>query len=182
MYEDKVSPISSRVQVSRLPKNGLEIIVEADAEQREALADEHDLRSVETFKAVLNVTAWRKGGVKVAGRVKAVIVQDCVVTLEPVEQVVDEEVSGLFLPEGSKLAVPTRSIEGEILLDAEGEDSPELFSGDFVDVGQLAEEFFAMGIDPYPRRPDAQVGVTEEEDEESKGPLYEQLKALQKKS
>lgn len=182
MFEDKVSPISHKVQVSRLPKNGLEVTIEADEEQREQLAEEHALRSVDALKATLNVTAWKKGGVKVAGRVVANIVQDCVVTLEPVEQVVDEEVSGLYVPEGSKLAIPVRSIEGEILLDAEGEDSPETFSGDFVDVGHLAEEFFAMGIDPYPRKPGAEVKSVEDDDDAPRGPLYEKLKALQKKS
>jgi hypothetical protein len=86
------------------------------------------------------------------------------------------------VPEGSKLAIPVRSIEGEILLDAEGEDSPETFSGDFVDVGHLAEEFFAMGIDPYPRKPGAEVKSVEDDDDAPRGPLYEKLKALQKKS
>ena len=41
---------------------------------------------------------------------------------------------------------------GEILLDAEGPDSPETFSGDTIDVGALAEEFFGLAIDPYPRK------------------------------
>jgi hypothetical protein len=58
--------------------------------------------------------------VKVEGRVEALIVQECVVTLDPVEEGIDEEVSALFLPEGSKLALPQRSAEGEIILDAEG--------------------------------------------------------------
>jgi hypothetical protein len=75
MFEDKVSPISHKVQVSRLPKNGLEVTIEADEEQREQLAEEHALRSVDALKVTLNVTAWKKGGVKVAGRVVANIVQ-----------------------------------------------------------------------------------------------------------
>ena len=115
------------------------------------------------------------------GRVRASLVQDCVVTLDPVRSEVDEEISALFLPEGSRLATPRQSPEGEILLDAEGEDGPELFSGDTIDVGQLAEEFFALGIDPYPRKPGIAVENAPEPEEEKRGPLFEKLQALAKK-
>lgn len=180
------SPVSFPVHIGRLPSKGMAVEIEADDEQRAALAAAHDLRAVAAFKATLHVSGWKKGGVKVAGRVKATIVQDCVVTLEPVEQVVDEEVSSLFLPEGSKLAIPARSAEGEIVLDAEGDDSPELFSGDTIDVGKLAEEFFTLGIDPYPRKAGVSVGPEENEQEdgqeEERGPLFEQLQALKSRT
>jgi hypothetical protein len=42
-----------------------------------------------------------------------------------------------------------------LLLDAEGPDAPETFEGDQIDVGALAEEIFALSIDPYPRLPEA---------------------------
>lgn len=182
MQDESLSPISNTVQVSRLPKKGLSITIEADAEQRAALAKDHELQAVDSFVAKLEVSAWKKGGIKVVGTVDALIVQSCVVTLEPITAKISEDVSGMFLPEGSKLAVPARNAEGEILLDAEGDDAPELFSGDIVDVGKLAEEFFAMGIDPYPRKSGADVKSVLGEDEEPRGPLYEKLKQLQTKS
>jgi len=39
------------------------------------------------------------------------------------------------------------------MLDADGADSPETFVGDRIDVGAVAEEFFELAIDPYPRKP-----------------------------
>jgi hypothetical protein len=182
MQDESLSPVSNTVQVSRLPKKGLSITIDADADQRAALAKEHDLQAVDSFVAKLDVSAWKKGGIKVVGSVDATIVQSCVVTLEPIKQVISEDVSGMFLPEGSKLAVPARNAEGEILLDVEGEDGPELFMGDIVDVGKLAEEFFAMGIDPYPRKSGVDVKAVLGEDEEPRGPLYEKLKQLQSKT
>lgn len=175
------SPVSFPVHVARLPKNGMSVTIEADPAQREALAAAHGLVSVGDFRADLDVTAWKKGGVRVAGRVVARIVQQCVVTLDPVEETVDEAVSALFVPEGSKLALPRRSAEGEILLDAEGEDAPELFSGDTVDVGQLAEELFALGVNPYPRRAGVAVAAPGDDAPRERGPLYEKLQALEKK-
>lgn len=175
------SPVSYPVHVSRLPRKGMAVRIEADAAQRALLAAVHGLRSVESFIAQIEVSAWKKGGVRVSGKVEARIVQDCIVTLEPVEETVGEEVSALFLPEGSRLALPKRTAEGEIVLDPEGEDAPETFHGDTVDVGQLAEEFFALGINPYPRRPGVAVEIGGDGAGEQRGPLYEKLKSLRKK-
>ena len=177
------SPVTYPVHVARLPKTGLHVKIDANEEERAALATVHELVTVHSFKADLDVTTWKKGGVRVEGTVSARIVQSCVTTLDPVEETVEEHVSAMFVPEGSKLAVPKKSVEGEILLDAEGEDGPETFSGDTVDVGQLVEEFFALGINPYPRRADvsADAPVNAGEDDEPRGPLYEKLQALKKK-
>lgn len=174
------SPVSFPVHVARLPRKGMRVEIEADDGQRAALAAAHGLEGVDSFRAELDVIAWKKGGVKVEGRVRARIVQACIVSLEPVEQAVDEDVSALYLPEGSKLALPQRSAEGEMILDPEGEDAPETFSGDSIDVGQLAEEFFALGIDPYPRKAGAAL-ATGGEGDAPRGPLFEKLQALRKK-
>lgn len=182
MSEQTRSPVSFPINVARLPKKGMEVVIEADDAQREALAAAHDLRTVERFTAKLEVHSWKKGGVRVAGHVRADIVQDCIVTLDPVAETVDEEVSALLLPENSKLMVPKRSAEGEILLDAEGDDAPEPFTGDTIDVGQLAEEFFALGINPYPRKAGVAVeAAADGQEDEKRGPLYEKLQALKKK-
>ena len=176
-----MSPISFPVNVARLPQRGMEVTIEADETQRAALAAGHDLVGVSSLVAEMTVTSWKKGGVRVGGRIRARIVQSCIVTLEPVEGSVDEEVSALFLPEGSRLVVPKRSAEGEILLDAEGEDAPETFSGDTIDIGALAEEFFELGIDPWPRKAGASLPGTADLPDEPAGPLSEQLRQLRRK-
>ena len=182
MNELTPSPISYPVHVSRLPKSGTTVVIDADEEQRAALAALHGLVEVNKLVAKLDVSAWKKGGVKVSGYVSAELVQSCIVTLEPVPETLEEKISAVFLPEGSRLSVPQRSAEGEILLDPTGDDAPELFSGDIVDVGVLAEEFFTLGINPYPRAEGASVQAGDEETEEKRGPLYEKLQALRQKS
>jgi uncharacterized metal-binding protein YceD (DUF177 family) len=175
------SPISFAISVARLPQRGTSLTIEADSDQREALAAQHDLLEVKRFHADMIATPWKKGGVKVTGRVRAEVVQSCIVTLDPVDGVVDEEVSALFLPEGSKLALPRRGTDGEILLDAEGDDGPELFSGDSIDVGQLVEEFFALGLDPYPRKAGVSLPGSGLDTDATPGPLGEKLLELRKK-
>ncbi len=150
------SPVSLQVDVSRLPAKGVAVKLEADDAQRTALAEHHQLDAVNTFGFDLRVSPWKRDGARVSGRVAADISQTCVVSLEPLETKIDEEISALFVPETSRLALRAGD-DGEILLDADGDDAPETFSGTRIDVGALAEEFFALAIDPYPRRKDAEI-------------------------
>jgi hypothetical protein len=144
--------VSFKANVARLPHKGLTVVIDADAAQRIALAEEHDLLSVESYRAELLVAPWKRNGVKVSGSVVADITQACIVTLEPVVAHINEPVDALLLPEQSELGRQGFDGGGEILLDAEGPDSPETFSGDTIDVGALAEQFFGLAIDPYPRK------------------------------
>ena len=178
------SPVSFKASVTRLPQSGMPVLVDADARQREALAAAHGLVSVERFHAELLVAPWKRNGVRVSGRVEADITQQCVVTLDPLRAKVEEAVEGLFLPEDSKLGRLGFEAGGEIHIDAEGPDSPETFSGDTIDVGALAEQFFALGIDPYPRKPGATMAFADEGDASSQpeGPLQEKLRQLKPKS
>ncbi|TIX10568.1 MAG: DUF177 domain-containing protein, partial [Mesorhizobium sp.] len=100
---DPQSPVSFVANVARLPQKGLPVTIEADERQRAALAVEHELLSVERYRAELLVAPWKRNGVKVSGRVEADITQACIVTLDPVEAHIDEPVEALFLPEQSKL-------------------------------------------------------------------------------
>ena len=181
MSDAAESPIAFKVNVSRLPMKGMPVTIDADEAQRESLATVHDLVAVERFRAQILVSPWKGDGAKVAGQVRARIVQSCIVTLEPVENEIDESFTALFLPEGSKLALPIGE-HGEIVLDPQGEDAPEQFKGDRIDVGQLAEEYFALGIDPYPRKPGVALPRDDGDGEDDRGPLAEKLEALRKKS
>ncbi len=45
---------------------------------------------------------------------------------------------------------------GEMVLDPDGPDLPETFTGDTIDAGDIVAEFAALAIDPYPRKPGAE--------------------------
>ena len=156
-HVDTQSPVSFFANVARLPQKGLPVVIEADAAQRAVLAEEHGLLSVEAYRAELLVVSWKRNGVRVSGHVEADITQACIVTLDPVQAHIDEPVEALLLPEDSKLGRQGFDGGGEILLDADGPDSPETFSGDIIDVGALAEQFFGLAIDPYPRKAGASL-------------------------
>lgn len=177
------SPVAFNVNVMRLPEKGMPVVIDADEAQRAALAADHGLLDVEKWRAELLVAPWKRNGVKVSGQVAADITQECVVTLEPLAAHVSEPVSALFFPENSKLGRLGFHGEGEVHLDPDGPDSPETFTGDVIDVGSLAEQFFGLAIDPYPRKEGASLDSTAGDDAEDKtGPLYEKLRLLGKKS
>lgn len=177
--KQNTSPISFKVNVARLPKKGMPVVIEASEAERAELARAHHLVAVDTFRAELTVLAWKRNGVSVQGSVVADIIQSCVVTLEPLAATVDEAVAAVFLPEDSKLGRELFDVGGEIMIDLDGPDSPEIFSGDSIDVGALAEEFFGLGIDPYPRREDAGPATTRGlEQPEEKGALQQNLRKL----
>lgn len=165
--DDHRSPVSFDVNIARLPQKGMPVRIEANAEQRAALAAAHGLESVESYVADLQVTAWKRHGVRVSGSIRAKITQTCVVTLEPLDAVIDEDVEGLFLPDNSKLGRQGFETGGEIVIDVDGDDAPETFSGDHIDVGALSEEFFGLAIDPYPRKPGADVPARQETADEA---------------
>lgn len=177
------SPVTFLAHVGRLPKKGMPVVIEADSRQRAALAREHGLLDVRSWRADLLVEPWKRNGVKVSGRVVADIVQECVVTLDPLENRIDEAVEGVFLPEDSKLGRLGLESAGEILVAAEGPDSPETFAGDKIDVGAFAEEFFGLAIDPYPRKKGVEIApvVADDGSDEADGPLQQKLKALRDK-
>lgn len=154
MTELERSPISFPVDVRRLPQKGFPLVIEPDAKALAALAQAHEIVSVESFRAELLLANWKRGGVIVTGRVRAEIVQECVVTLEPMGTAIDEDVETIFVPDGSPLA-REEIADGELFLSADGPDGPDTFDGQTIDAGALAEEIFGLGIDPYPRKPGA---------------------------
>ena len=175
------SPVSFAVHVARLPKLGMPVVIEANEKQRAALAREHGLLGVESFRAELQVEPWKRNGVRVSGRVSAAITQECIVTLDPLAAEIEEPVEAVFLPEDSKLGRLGFEEGGEILLAPDGPDSPETFSGDTLDVGALAEEFFGLGLDPYPRKSGVGLPEAAESDEENVSEWQQKLRALAQK-
>lgn len=159
------SAISFKANVLRLPRKGMPVAIDADERQRIALAAVHDLLTVERLHADLLVVPWKSDGVRITGHVEADILQACVVTLEPLAASIREAIDAIYIPEGSALAKRIADPSGEILVDPDGPDAPELFVGDTIDVGAVAEEFFALGIDPYPRSRAAAAAPAPEEEE-----------------
>ena len=124
----------------------------ANADQREEIAAFYCLPSVGHFAFEAELESLDGRTLRLRGRVSAQIVQTCVVSLEPVEQAIDEPFTVAFL---LGRAEARAGDDPAVLVDPDGDDPPEPLSGGELDVGAIALEHFALAIDPYPRRPDA---------------------------
>jgi hypothetical protein len=112
--------------------------------------------------------------------VQARIGQTCVVTLDPIENDIDEPIDLMFAPPEQipQMADLIDEVEDS---DEETPDPPEPIVNGFIDIGRLATDVLFLGIDPYPRKPDAVF----EQAVEVVDPLdhpFAALKALQEKS
>ena len=144
MTPETVGPLSRPVDVMNIPPRGQEVHVEATAEECAALAADFGLPGIRRLSGDYRLTNSAKG-VHVTGLVKASITQICVVTLEPFDSDVEEEVEVDFAEPAGVPAEPPTDIN-------EYEPPDEIVNGQ-VDLGALTSEFLVLGLDPYPRKP-----------------------------
>ena len=141
MSAPTASELPRPLAVERLPAS---FMVEATAAECAALAERLRIPAVHGVRC--RFTLRRQGpAVHADGVLEARVEQSCVVSLEPVEQVVMERFHVRFVP-ASALAEE----------DGDPDTPDELpYDGNTIDVGEAAAEQLALALDPYPRRPDA---------------------------
>ena len=86
------------VIVAQIPEAGLHREIEADSATRHAIAEFAGLREVVSARAAFDLALKRDGKVHVTGRIRARVGQDCVVTLDPIENEIDEPIDLIFAP------------------------------------------------------------------------------------
>ena len=151
---DKPDPWSVPVTVAQIPDTGLHRDIEADRAVRDAMAEVAGLREILSASASLDVTPKSGGRVHVAGHVRARIGQTCVVTLEPIENDINEPIDLIFAPP-EQIPQLADLVDEAADSDVEIPDPPEPIVDGVIDLGRLATDALFLGIDPYPRRPDA---------------------------
>jgi Large ribosomal RNA subunit accumulation protein YceD len=148
------SPWSVPVAVAQIPDTGLHREFEASPTERGAIAELGGLREVRSANASLDLTLMREGRVHVVGRVRARVGQTCVVTLDPIENDIDEAIDLIFAPP-EQIPALADLVEDAAESDVEIPDPPEPIVAGMIDLGRLATDALLLGIDPYPRKPDA---------------------------
>ncbi|WP_420132954.1 YceD family protein [Rhodopseudomonas sp.] len=146
------NPWREPVVVMQIPDTGLHRQIEADEPVRAALATLGELRDISSAKASFDLVPLSGGRVHVTGRVRATVGQVCVVTLDPIDSTIDEAVDLMFMP-------PEQIRELSETVDVDGDpapgDPPEAIERGVIDLGRVAADALFLGIDPYPRKPEA---------------------------
>ncbi|HEY0291052.1 MAG TPA: DUF177 domain-containing protein [Hansschlegelia sp.] len=134
-------PLSRPLAAAAVPSDGIDVEVVATNDECAALAAFNETVSVDSFVARLHVSPLGRDGLRVRGTLAAEATRTCVVTLDPFPERISEDIDVRFVP-GADAA-------------DERDDAPEPLVGGAIDLGQLAAEFFALALDPHPRKPGA---------------------------
>lgn len=172
----KMIPWSFPFAVAQLPEQGTHQVLETTVEQRAAIAALAELPAVMEARAEFDLAHAPGGQVHVTGRVKARVEQTCVVSLDPVENDIDEPIDIMFAPP-SQIPVSAKVVQSEEGDEFEIPDPPEPIVNGFIDLGILAAEFLVLGLDPYPRKPGAEFVPPEVPEDPEEHP-FAALKSL----
>ena len=136
---------SHRLPLAHVPAAGQALHLEANAEERAALARRFDLLALHRFTADLRLKPGLEGAILVTGRMTAELEQACGITLVPVRQSIAENVAWRLLPEGME--------------PSDGEDDPDDIESEqgAADLAEALAQQLSLAIDPYPRAPGAEM-------------------------
>lgn len=127
------------------------------------VTDEMAVSACTSMICKMDIRPTRRGRFDVKLRVRAELVQDCVITLEPFNVHLDEHADVEFWPE-HQISAWTADLGKEMEFDDETPD-PEPIVDDVLDVGALVREVLLIAIDQHPRKPDASFGELSTETE-----------------
>ncbi len=157
------SEFSRKVVIEPWPDGGVALDVRAEPHERAALAHRFGLLELTALEATGRLErAPGSAELRFHGLLEAAVVQECVVSLEPVPAQIRHMVERRYLrAEGQ---APQPSEPGLATFDGDGddEDEVELVHGRTIDLGEALAEELALALDPYPRAPEAAALVADD--------------------
>ena len=135
-----------------VPSNGLDVNFEADAATCAALAQQFQLEALEAVSVQSHIVPFDKAGLRATGRVCGRVQQICGVTLEPVWTQIDEDFTIEYQPADilAKFVIPDDDVETDL---------PEALTDGQADIGDMAMQYLALAIPPWPRHADAEFDI-----------------------
>lgn len=133
------------IPVHRIGADGMDVVVEASAAERAALAARMGIPDVRSLVCRFRVTRRGAERFAAAGHLSAQVVRTCVISLDDFVAAVDEHFRLRFVPAGEEADV----IDPEDPVDEIG------YRDGVLDLGEAAAEQLGLALDPYPRRPGA---------------------------
>lgn len=152
------------VSVLDVPDRPLRQTRSASSIEREALQSSLDVPEVKALTVDYSVSRIAGGAYRVKGQVHGDVSQACVVSLEPVPEVIDETFEVEYWPESvTPLEAGNKEREQPIL---DGVDREAIRNG-HIDIGRIVFEILSGALDPYPRKADAAFEWRDQEQEKS---------------
>ncbi len=152
MAEGVINPWPYSVTLGRMGRSGLDLRFEPDEAARRDIAKTLNLVSLESLDAEIFLRPWLDGA-EVSGLIRARVTQLCSVSAEDFEEPVEARFSVRVLPAKSENSSPDEN--GDLALDPDGDDPPDVLESETIDVSGYIIEHLALELDPFPRKPGA---------------------------
>ena len=167
--ERPIEPEFSRtVETYAVGDEGLEVGFEANAEERAALARRLGLSALDRLVGTARLRRASDGRIRAKVTFDADVLQSCVVTMEPVSASLSDAFEASF-GDGAEA-----ELEVDVAVDAE--DPPEPIRDGRMELGELVAQHLSLALDPYPRKPGAELAAPAE----TEGPAARPFAALAK--
>jgi uncharacterized metal-binding protein YceD (DUF177 family) len=127
---------------------GIRFVVESKSEERAALARRMGVLAIDALTCRFDLRRDVGDAIEASGLLQARVTQTCVVSLEAFDADIVEPFSVRFVPAG------TESDD----LDLEAEDEIG-YEGGVIDLGEATSEQLALALDPFPRKPGAELAT-----------------------
>lgn len=148
------------VVIEPWPEGGIAVELSADPAERRTLARRFDLLELGSLKAAGRLERRPPGGeIWFEGWLEAEVVQECVVSLEPVPATIRQPIERGW--RRLKGPVEPGAADAGLDLGLVDEDDIEPLTGRTLDLGAAVAEELALALEPYPRAADAEALVSE---------------------
>ena len=133
------------------------VLISPNADEKQRLCQRLGLESIQELKADIQIGhPSGASAYHIHGHISGEITQNCVVSLEPVVNRVDESFDAWFADPDSAVSIAKVRHEkdmerghGEVeMLDEQ--DDPEAIIDGKIDLGEVVTQFLSLSIDPYP--------------------------------
>ncbi|HNQ92100.1 MAG TPA: DUF177 domain-containing protein [Alphaproteobacteria bacterium] len=169
---------SHSVRADSVPEGGQWVKLAANENECEAIAKRLGVKSLDRLEAKLHLVPQNSGHIlEVDGHLSADVVQECVVTLQPVESHIEDDFAAWYA-DYERAASFTKAqheqkarMESEELPIMEEKDDPEPMSEGAIDVAELVIQYLSLAINPYPKSDSVKLEGNEKEEATPQGSL-----------
>lgn len=160
--------------------------ITADEQARTALARRLGVDALDALSATLTITPVTGGAIEVTGALQADITQTCVVTLDPLQSHIEDQVEGWFTDREKTVSFAkarqdreTKKGHVEVEMLEESADPEDMLDG-HIDLGELVTQHLSLAINPYPHKEGAAYESGDDKPLKSGQNPFESLKTLKK--
>lgn len=144
--------------VENIPSAGKTVKMVAGAEHLKPIAERLGILEIKSLSAEIRLTLQNAGHIlNITGNFKAEVVQECIVTLQPVTSVIEDSFEAWYADHDKAVSFNRAKHnmkameEGDEVQILEEKDDPEALIDGQVDLGEVVVQFVSLALNPYPR-------------------------------